>query len=252
VQHDRLELQVMAWGMDDERWLMSHRQIMGDPNSPAVWAALEEQLLRGYSTRNGHVMGIEVAAIDSGGLHTQKVYDFCAVHILTGGRLWWPIKGQGGQGVPIWRRSELSVRTGVKLIIIGVDDAKVGVYSALHVTQTSSTPEGPNYFHLPLRPDDQRVGVGVVDQLEKGMFLDEPAIKRLTAEKLIQVQDERGFSKLEWHKPEGARNEELDCAAYNLAARRSLAVDMGARLERLSRPPEIALDPVAIARKFKR
>lgn len=243
MQHDRIELMVMAWGMSGERWILSHVQLMGDPNGPQPWIALEEQLLRRYPHELGHhVMTIEVAALDSGGWHTQKVYDFCAI-ALTSGRLWWPIKGDDGFGRPIWKRSEITVRRGVRLIIVGVDACKVAFYKALNVKEP-----GPNYVHLPIAFHPDR-NPGEDNRLVRG------SIERMTVEKLVIDTDERGFPKEEWHKPQGARNEELDCAAYNEAARYSLMIDdalMGERLEFLSKPLPPPLDPAEVAKMFKR
>lgn len=228
VQADRLELMVIAWGIDDQRWILSVEQIPGDPNGPRVWALLQENLLRVYKhAANGREMGIEVCALDSGGWHTQKVYDFCAQHMLAG-RLWFPIKGVSGFGKPIWKRSPMRLKGGIPLYLVGVDDAKTSVYASLAVREP-----GPNYVHLP-------------------MSMGEDNFKRLTVEKCLKTVDPKGFQKREWVKPEGARNEEFDLAVYNVAARSSLNVDMDARLASLSQPPEPPLDGAAIARMFKR
>jgi phage terminase large subunit GpA-like protein len=227
VQHDRLELQVMAWGFEDEAWLLSHRRLMGDPSGNAVWANCAELLSERYPHELGqHVLGIEAVALDTGGHHTQKVYDFCVQNIL-GGRLWWPIKGVSGWGKPIWMRSERTIAHGVRLFLVGVDDAK-----SLVVGSLAKNEPGPGYLHL---PDSL-----TIENLE-----------RLTAEKVRVTLDPKGFPKREWFKPDGAANEEFDCAVYNNAARKSINVDMIARLEALRRPPAPTIDAAALARKFK-
>lgn len=228
VQHDRLELQVQAWGVEDERWILQHIRILGDPNGPQVWANLTELLLRVYTHELGNrSLMIEVAAIDSGGWHTQKVYDFCTANILAG-RLWWPIKGVSGTGKPIWKRSGIALKTGVSLYLVGVDDAKTSVSGALKLTEI-----GPNFVHIPLSMEME-------------------ALERLTVEKVKVGIDDSGFPTREWIKPEGAANEEWDCAVYNLAARRSVNVDMSGRLIALSQKPEPQFDAAAIARALKR
>lgn len=229
VQIDRIEAQVSAWGMENERWLLEHVQLYGDPNGEPVWRQLEEYLRQTWkhAGAGGHELPIEVVAIDTGGYHTQKVYDFCARHILAG-RLWWPIKGISGWGKPIWKRSNVVLRGGVRLFLVGVDDAKSSVYASLAV----QTP-GPGYVHIPDTWDIER-------------------LERLTVEKVRTTTDKRGFIKREWYKPEGARNEEFDCAVYALAARMSVQVDMGARLEYLNKPKAPVIDGAAIARMFAR
>lgn len=228
TQHDRLELMIMAWGMDNERWMLDHVRLMGDPNGPAVWASLTENLLRVYPHELGHrSLMIEVAAIDSGGWHTQKVYDFCTANILAG-RLWWPIKGVSGSGKPIWKRSGIALKTGVSLYLVGVDDAKSSCSGALRIVEP-----GPNCVHIPTH-------------------IDMEALERLTVEKVKLDIDDQGFPTREWIKPEGARNEEWDCFVYNYAARMSVTVDMAGRLVALSNPPEQAIDAAEIARRLKR
>lgn len=227
VQHDRLELQTMAWGMDNERWLLEHIRILGDPNSPTVWANLHELLMRVFPHEAGHFsLKVEVAAIDSGGWHTQKVYDFCTGQIIAG-NLWWPIKGVAGNGKPIWKRSGVSLKNGVSLYTVGVDDAKSAVSSALKVKEA-----GPNYVHLPTR-------------------LDMEALERMTVERVRIGLDDNGFPKREWFKPEGKANEEWDCLVYNLAARMSVNVDMPGRLAKLAAKPAPQIDAAAIARRLK-
>ncbi len=41
VQGDRLELQVIGWGRDEEAWVVDYRVIWGDPSGPRVWADLD-------------------------------------------------------------------------------------------------------------------------------------------------------------------------------------------------------------------
>jgi len=235
-QHNRLELQVMAWGLYDERWLLSHEPILGDPNGAQVWANLEELLCRTYKHATlGHDLWIESVALDSGGWHTQKVYDFCARNLLMG-RRWYPIKGISGFGKPIWKRSEYTVRKGVSLIMVGVDAAKVQVYKSINVDRP-----GPNYLHLPMEWSEAGGRKHGIDQA---------GLERLTAETLVRTSTKQGFDKQEWHKPSGARNEELDCAVYNAAARTAINIDMSARLDVLQKPLVPQIDGAAIARMF--
>lgn len=227
VQHDRLELQVMAWGHENEAWLMRHVRLIGDPAGAPVWANLAELLTERYRHALGHhSLGIEAVALDTGGHYTQTVYDFCVANILAG-RFWWPIKGVSGFGKPIWKRSEVVIKHGVRLFLVGVDDAK-----GLVVNSLAKTEPGPGFMHLP-------------------MSLEMENLERLTAEKVKITTDKQGFAKREWFKPDGAANEEFDCAVYNFAARKSLNVDMIGRLLALTKPPAPVLDAAAIARKFK-
>lgn len=236
VQMNRLELQVTAWGLWDERWMMSHQVILGDPNGARVWENLEELLLRTYKhAALEHEMWIEAVCLDSGGANTQKVYDFCA-HNLLMGRHWYPIKGIPGFGKPVWKRSPYTVRKGVNLILVGVDAGKVSVYKSLGVKAP-----GPNYCHLPIEWQEAN---------GRKHGIDEAGLKSLTAESLVRTSNKKGFDEHEWHKPPGVPNEVLDCAVYNVAARASIDIDMDARLAYLTQPIKPALDGAAIARMF--
>jgi len=243
LQSDRIEVQVNAWGLHEECWILSHIMLMGDPSGHQVWKQLEEHLSRRYKHEAGHrELGIEAAAIDSGGWHTQKAYDFCAYALLSK-RPWFPIKGDDGFGRPMWKRSPISLKSGVKLIIAGVDDAKLRLYKALKVAKP-----GPGYVHLPSAFNVDRIAGD--DQA-----LVRRSLKALTIEKLITEADPQGFPSQKWHIPEGARNEELDCAAYNRVAFAYLMIDdalMEKRLQKVSKPKPPPMDPAEIARMFAR
>ncbi len=223
VQSNRLELQVTAWGLYDERWLLSHQVILGDPNGVAVWENLEELLLREYKHAHlAHDMWIEAVCLDSGGWHTQRVYDFCARNLLMG-RRWYPIKGISGFGKPIWRRSTYQVRKSVNLILVGVDAGKVAVYKSLNVRLP-----GPNYTHLPMEWSESN---------GRKHGIDEAGLKSLTAETLVRTSDPKGFDKQEWHKPDGVANEVLDC----FDAQTEVLTDQGWRLfSKLDRTEKLA------------
>ena len=38
VQDDRVELETVGWGRNEESWSLDHQVIEGDPDTPAVWA----------------------------------------------------------------------------------------------------------------------------------------------------------------------------------------------------------------------
>ena len=236
VQQNRLELQVMAWGLFEERWMLQHTQLLGDPNGARVWQELEELLLTTYRHAElGHEMWIEAVCLDSGGANTQQVYNFCAINLLLG-RPWYPIKGVSGFGKPIWKMSVVEIRNSVNLFLVGVDDGKSRVMKSLYVDEP-----GPNYCHLFDEWEDstgRKHGIG------------KSGLERLTAETLVRTADPKGFDKIEWHKASGARNEEFDCAVYNIAARASIQIDMDGRMQYLTQPIEPEVDGAAVARMF--
>ncbi len=76
VQDDRLEIEVVGWGVGKESWGIEYRAIYGDPGQPAVWQQLDEYLSRTWKYADGAGIGIACVCIDSGGHYTTEVYDF--------------------------------------------------------------------------------------------------------------------------------------------------------------------------------
>lgn len=199
VQGDRLELEIVGWrsGHEDEppeSWGVEYRVLYGDPAQPEVWRQLDELLKSTYAVEDGRRLRIRAACVDSGGHHTAQVYAFCQPRI---GRRIFAIKGAAGNK-PIWpKKAGLSRKHGGQVWSIGVDAAKDAIYARLRI----ATP-GPGYLHIPAD-------------------YDEAWAKMLTAEK-VRTRYSRGHPVREWIKPEGARNEALDCRVYAMAALHSL------------------------------
>nr|CRH06042.1 Phage terminase GpA [Candidatus Magnetococcus massalia] len=205
VQDDRLEIEIVGWGRDEESWSIDYRVLWGDPSSPAVWEDLDNLLRRplGHS-RQLPDMTIRAAAIDTGGHHTLKSYAFCRSRQ---GRRVWAIKGRGGMGVPIWPRKPSTKNKGkVPLFIVGVDACKEAILSRLRIEEP-----GPGYLHFPMQRDADY-------------------FKQLTAESVV-TRYHKGRPIREWKKRDSDRNEALDCRVYAMAALQGL-IAMGYRLNR--------------------
>jgi len=189
VQDDRLEMEVLGWGRDEESWSIEYRTIYGDPSSAQPWADLDGFLSMTYETEDGRELNIKSTAIDSGGHHTQSVYKFCKPRI---GRRIFAIKGVGGEGKPMVGKPSTNNNIKCKLFPIGVDTIKEVVYSRLKIKD-----EGAGYCHFPdSYPDDY--------------------FRQLTAEKVVKKYH-KGFHRREWIKVR-PRNEALDCRVYAIAA----------------------------------
>lgn len=206
VQADRVEIEVVGWGADRERWSVDYFVVRGDPDSPLLWAEVDALLQRRWKHAHGYSLGISAACIDSGGHHTQAVYRFCTPRA---GRRIYAVKGRGGK-VPIWAKAEkrrnIRERAGAGHLvhIVGVDTAKEAMYHALR-----RVAEGAGYCHLP-----RRYPTEWFDQL--------------TAEERVQ-----GRKGIEWHRKGSQPNEAWDCCVYSLAALESLLVG-GLDLNRLA------------------
>ena len=205
IQDDRLEIEVVGWGKDEESWSVDYRVLWGDPSSPNLWKDLDALLGRAFPhCRQVSNLPIRAVAVDTGGHHTLKAYDYCRPRL---GRRIWAIKGRGGMGIPIWpRRPSRNNKGKVPLFTLGVDAAKEAIFSRLKLGEP-----GPGYCHFPMQRDSEY-------------------FKQLTAEHVV-TRFQKGLPIREWRKRDNDRNEALDCRVYAMSALQGL-VSMGLGLNR--------------------
>lgn len=190
VQGDRLEYEIVGWGVGRENWGIKYGILMGDPDHAEVWSDLTKVLHADYYNTDEVPLKISAGCIDSGGHHTQVVYNYCATRPIT---RFYAIKGMAGEGRPIViPRDIIGYPHKRKVIMVGVDTAKATMLGALNQIEV-----GEGYSHFP-------------------MSYDEEYFMQLTAEKLV-TKFIRGFPVREWIKTR-ARNEACDNRAYNYAA----------------------------------
>jgi phage terminase large subunit GpA-like protein len=192
VQHDRLEFEIVGWGVGEESWSLAYGVLEGDPTSPEVWADLEDALRSPWPhPRVPGGMRVAAACIDSGHA-TQHVYNFTERHQS---RKWWAVKGSAGEGKAIFPRKKVNAgrsrTSGVHMV--GVDQAKWVVANRLRIGAP-----GPGYCHFPTsRAADW--------------------YQQLTSEVRV-TRFRRGKRRTSWELPSGRRNEALDCRVYAYAA----------------------------------
>lgn len=207
VQDNRLEYEIVGWGLESESWGIQYGVIMGDPGqlttitSPSgveiqsVWELLDAVLSKPYSRKDGQVLQIMTTCIDSGGHHTKPVYKFCKTREI---RRVWAIKGRSVSGTSFIHRPKHRNGDGVWLFGIGVDVGKDMLTSNLMIQF-----EGPGYCHFP-------------NDKEKGY--DQAYFDGLTAEHRV-TRWVKGQAKINWEKrTSGARNEPFDLRNYAIAA----------------------------------
>jgi phage terminase large subunit GpA-like protein len=194
TQDDRVELQLLGWGADEQCWILEQHVVRGDPDSLAFWKnEVDSYLLQRYVTEDGRELTAEAVCIDSGGHHTQRVYDFV---VSRKRRRVYAIKGRGGPGVLAWPKK---VRRGGKsranVYVLGVDTIKGILYGRLRLVHEP----GPSYINLPATADEEFV-------------------KQLTSERAI-AKKHRGRQILVWEpKSKDVRQEVQDCWIYGYAA----------------------------------
>lgn len=188
VQDDRLEIELVGWGVDEESWSLDYHVIFGDPSGPTLWADLDRYLLDKRPS---------ATCVDSGGHHTQAVYKFCRDRLR---RRVYAIKGQSGPGKPVWpKRSSKGLAGKAVLFLVGVDAAKDQVFAHLKLTTA-----GPGYCHFPIGRDE-RYYSGLSSET-------------------VTTRYSKGFPIREYKKRSGVRNEPLDCRVYAYCALCSLNV----------------------------
>jgi len=188
VQDDRLECEIVGWGMGEESWSLDYLILEGDPEQPKVWKKLDKVLERTFK-RSGVLLKIACMCIDSGA-HTNAVYKFVLPRQV---RRVYAVKGKSTEGDPVvGKPSRRSIMKGLKLYPVGTDTAKTVIYGRLKVEEP-----GPGYCHFPDHYPDEY-------------------FKQLTSEELV-TRYVRGVTKRVWKKKR-PRNEALDLRVYNLAA----------------------------------
>jgi phage terminase large subunit GpA-like protein len=190
VQDDRLEVEVIGWGVGQESWSLQYHVLHGDPAQAKVWKDLDNVLSQLIATSDGRTLPVGCACVDSGGHHTQKVYEYCKAREYQ--RIY-AIKGASQIGKPLVSKFSKANRLRVKLFSIGTDTAKQMIYARLKIHQP-----GAGYCHFPSNYPEEY-------------------FKQLTAER-IQTRFVNGHPTRIWVMPKGRRNEALDCRVYGMAA----------------------------------
>lgn len=188
IQRNRIEISKVGHGENNEKWVISHKVMIGDVTQPDVWRALKDEITSKCTRVDGLSMRTLMTAIDSGdGATVQYVYDFCQANRKLNV---YATKGNSIYGKPIWPKT-VSVSDKGKVYMVATDVCKDLIYQHLKI----ETP-GPGYIHFSntLTPD---------------------YFKQLTNEekKLHQV---RGRSYWRWEA--SGRNEALDCFALAWAS----------------------------------
>ena len=203
TQPDRLERRVWAYGRGERSWLVDVEIIPGDPNLPegaegSPWNRLTEARRTPVRHASGAQMLIEATFIDSGGHNTQAVYAYARDHANA---QVFALKGASQPGKPALGKASMAdinwrgrvQPRGLKLWPVGTDTIKHLIFGRLRLSQP-----GPGYIDLP-------ADLAKTDEFEQ-----------LTAERLA-TSFHKGHARLSWVKPNGKRNEALDCAVYAYA-----------------------------------
>jgi phage terminase large subunit GpA-like protein len=212
VQADRLEVELVGWGVDEESWSLDYKVLRGDPEKGELWELLDALLLARipHPDQPGG-LAVAAACVDAGFM-TQRVCEWTRARRT---RRVWAIKGVVNSlqsPHAIWNVHPKKPGKGkFDLYAVGTDTAKELLYARLLLEAP-----GPGYCHFTSPHNDETY------------FL------QLTAERL-RTRYHHGRASFYWWKPDHRRNEALDCRVYATAALKSLLA-MGLVLT--PRPPE--------------
>jgi len=208
VQGQRLEVEIVAWGPNNESWSVDYRILLGDVFQPQVWQQLAELLDESFPAEGGGSLKIGRLAVDSG-YATQMVYNFARLY---SGNLVMATKGTARSTLAVGTPSPVDVTAGgrklrgsAKVWPLGVDILKGQLYGWLRL-QTPEEGEAcpPGWCHFPEHGDEW--------------------FRQLTAEQLVTRRNKKGYIVREWEKTRD-RNEALDCRVYAMAAAMAAGVE---------------------------
>ncbi|WP_280190346.1 phage terminase large subunit family protein [Delftia sp. PS-11] len=222
VQRTWWQITVWAWGRGIESWPVARITIEGNPAVDEEWEPVSTFLLQRFpQAGHGPSLGISATSIDSSD-QTHAVYNWVRNNQ---GRIpnLRPIKGDDNK--PIVGPSSLQdvnhrgrkVQRGIKLFLVGVDQAK-----DLLLGQLAITAPGPGYVHF-------------------SADLPREFYEQLTAEQRVLTKA-NGQDAYKWVKRR-PRNEELDIRNYALHAAMAQGIHKWTeaqwlRLEQTVQPPE--------------
>ncbi len=228
TQDDRFELEVVGWGRNEETWSIAYDVIEGDLETDEPWNRLDAYLKQIWRRADGRGFTVMAACMDSGGHHTQKVYEFAKERL---GRRIWAIKGEsarGGKRSPVWPTKKPTSRgkSQFRPIILGVNAAKDAIRSRLHIEPPEPGEPAAGYMHYPVDRDLNYFG----------QLLAERSVLKTAGGQRYRV----------WEQLPGRANEALDCRVYAYGALCGLfylGLKLNAMADAIAANPEKLMPP---------
>ncbi|QQE75709.1 phage terminase large subunit family protein [Brevibacillus composti] len=223
TQNDRLEYEVVGWGKDEEAWGIEKGIIWGKPDDKRTWQMLDDKRKQTWHFADGTGMVVACTCVDSGGHFTDEVYKYCVQNLQE--RVF-PIKGEGGDGIPLVHKVSRNNKYRLPLILLGVDAGKTAIMQRLQISEP-----GARYFHFPK---------------EDGRGYDQVYFAGLVSERQV-FRKKGGQVVMVWENvAKDRRNEPLDLRVYGMAALRLLNPNFEAlekRLKEVSTRSEKSVKP---------
>lgn len=221
VQGDRLEVETIGWGPNNESWSLAYDVLPGEPTSDEVWDDLLDLYRQSWPRADGSTLRPVALCVDAG-YATQHVYSFIK-RARERGIV--PIKGVAGMArdqITGDRRQRLKriaqrMRDGRPPEILGVDSIKRTIFHYL-----SAAPGNTGYCHFPHGRSEE-------------YYL------QLTGERLMVINQRGKRPERRW-VPIHPAVEALDCRAYAYAALLLSGLELRAPQAPRSAPEERAIE----------
>lgn len=230
VQRDRFVFEIVGWGEGMESWSIDAASLWGDTSDEKTFEKLDDLLETTWDSPQGP-RKIDMLAIDSGAF-TQMVYNWARRHSM---RRVIAVKGVHTARTLISTPSPVDVmvggrklKAGFKVWPVAPHIAKTELYGWLKLETREGEAPPPGYCHFP----------------EHG----ETYFQEVTAEQLMPVTNNRGFTELQWQQLPNRENHFLDCRVYNRCAASLLGADRR-RGKRRALPSAEGAAPAAATQK---
>ena len=195
VQADRLEVELVGWGLGLEAWGLGYHVLSGDTVGPVPWKALDALLAAPLTKADGRQLKAARVAID-GAYNTEAVAAYVRARAAAGAMMTW---GSTNKAAPVAERAMRARRMGWT---IGVHQIKEALMNRIKAAE----PSGPGALHWP-------TGCGYDAEYFRGLCAEE-----------LRSRLRRGFKVFNWVKLR-ERNEPLDCRVLATAAAHRLPPD---------------------------
>jgi len=192
TKDERIEISTFGIAPEEHMYLIQHDVIYGDPNQGTVWKGLDVLLTAEWPHPNGGTLKVDCCAIDTGGMATNSVYNYCrerksmnVIGIKGSSRPAQPVIGRGSK-VDLNYKGR-AIKGGATVYMVGSDTIKDVLYSRLKFN---------NKLHFHCETDQEY-------------------FKQLTGEKKVLKKSGRGT---EYVQKRNQKVEALDCAVYAYSA----------------------------------
>lgn len=194
TQDNRLELEVVGFGENDEKWAIDRQQFLGDPAQLDVWKKLDDYIFDTTFTHQDGEMKIYATGIDMGGNKTKYVMSYCKNRLS---KRVYALKGATSLEAPlVSARDANKSKYKTPFYMVGVKQTKDAVFSSLKIVSL-----GASYHHFP--KDDIKYN--------------EEYFNQLLSERKVSGR---------WEKIAGRRNEAFDINGYALGVLAITGINM--------------------------